>query len=44
VNVQLAPFLPLIQQMTVDEHLIGRRILNEIRARGIWNWHRRLKR
>ncbi len=33
-NVQLSPFLPLIQQMTVDEHLIGSRILNEIRARG----------
>jgi transposase len=34
VNAQLVPFLPLIQQMTADEHLIGSRILNEIRARG----------
>jgi transposase len=34
VNAHLAPFLPLIQQMTVDEHLIGSRVLNEIRARG----------
>jgi transposase len=33
-NVQLAPFLPLIQQMTTEQHLIGSRILNEIRARG----------
>lgn len=33
-NAQLAPFLPLIQQMTVEEHLIGSRILSEIRARG----------
>ncbi len=33
-NAQLVPFLPLIQQMTMDEHLIGSRILNEIRARG----------
>lgn len=34
VNAHLAPFLPLIQQMTVDKHLIGSRVLNEIRARG----------
>ena len=33
-NAQLAPFLPLIRQLTVEEHLIGSRILNEIRARG----------
>jgi transposase len=33
-NAQLAPFLPLIQQLTTEEHLIGSRILNEIRARG----------
>ena len=33
-NAQLAPFVPTIQQMTVEEHLIGSRILNEIRARG----------
>ncbi len=33
-NVQLAPFLPLIQQMTTEQHLIGSRILNEICARG----------
>jgi transposase len=33
-NAQLVPFLPLIQAMTVDQHLIGSRILNEIRARG----------
>jgi len=33
-NQQLAPFVALIQQMTMDQHLIGSRILNEIRARG----------
>ncbi len=33
-NPQLAPFLPLIQQMTTEQHLVGSRILSEIRARG----------
>ena len=33
-NARLAPFLPLIHQMTVEGQLIGSRILNEIRARG----------
>ena len=33
-NQQLAPFVDVIKQMTTDQHLIGSRILNEIRARG----------
>jgi hypothetical protein len=37
--LKLAPFSSLIQQMTVAEHLIWSRILNEIRA-----WLRRLGR
>lgn len=33
-NQQLAPFVALIKQMTLEQHFIGSRILNEIRARG----------
>jgi transposase len=33
-NPQLAPFIPVIREMTTEQHLIGSRILNEIRARG----------
>jgi len=33
-NQQLAPFVALIQQLTTEQHLIGSRILSEIRARG----------
>ncbi len=33
-NVQLVPFLPLIQQMTTEQRFIGSRILSEIRVRG----------
>jgi transposase len=33
-NPQLAPFIPLIREMTTEQQLIGSRILNEIRARG----------
>jgi len=33
-NPQLAPFIPLIREMTTEQGLIGSRILNEIRARG----------
>ncbi len=33
-NPQLAPFIPVIREMTTEQHLIGSRILNELRARG----------
>ena len=33
-NPQLVPFIPVIREMTTEHHLIGSRILNEIRARG----------
>ena len=33
-NAQLAPFIPVIREMTAEQGLIGSRILNEIRARG----------
>jgi transposase len=33
-NPQLAPFIPMIREMTTEQQLIGSRILNEIRARG----------
>jgi transposase len=33
-NPQLVPFIPAIQQMTSEQHLIGSRILNEIRTLG----------
>ncbi len=33
-NPQLARFLPAIHRMTTEQHLIGSRILNEIRAAG----------
>jgi transposase len=33
-NPQLAPFISMIREMTMEQHLIGSRILNEIRARG----------
>lgn len=33
-NPDLAPFLPLMQQMGSEQHLIGSRVLNELRARG----------
>jgi transposase len=33
-NPQLVPFIPLMQQMGSEQHLIGSRVLNEIRARG----------
>lgn len=33
-NPDLAPFTPLMAQMANEQHLIGSRVLNEIRARG----------
>jgi transposase len=33
-NPQLVPFIPVIREMTMEQGLIGSRILNEIRARG----------
>ena len=33
-NPDLAPFIPLMQEMGSEQHLIGSRVLNELRARG----------
>jgi len=33
-NPQLVRFIPVIREMTTEQHLVGSRILNEIRARG----------
>ncbi len=33
-NPHLVPFIPAIQRMTTEDHLVGSRILNEIRALG----------